>query len=75
MKAILTLLVVAAAAALSGCGTINATVKDAEGRDLMLLGHDPVSYFTEGKPQRGDPKFNATVDGKTYYFASAAHLS
>ncbi len=66
-------LAVLAVLVLQGCGSINATVKDAEGRDLMLLGHDPVSYFEHGKPQRGDPKFHATVEGKTYYFASAAH--
>lgn len=26
---------------LSGCGTMYATVKDRQGRDVMLLGHDP----------------------------------
>ncbi|MBI3372925.1 MAG: hypothetical protein HY017_14380 [Betaproteobacteria bacterium] len=73
MKALAVMLAAAAALLLSGCGTINATVTDAAGRDLMLLGHDPVSYFVHGKPQRGDPAFHATIDGKTYYFASAQH--
>lgn len=62
-----------AALLLAGCGTTNATVKDAEGRDLMLLGHDPVAYFTVGRPQRGDPAIAATHEGKTYYFASEAN--
>ncbi len=58
---------------LQGCGAINATVKDAQGRDLMLLGHDPVAYFTLGRPLRGDPAIAATHDGKTYYFAFETH--
>ena len=73
MRYVFLVAALAALVALQGCGSINATVKDAEGRDLMLLGHDPVSYFVHGKPQRGDPKFYATHEGKTYYFASAAH--
>lgn len=56
---------------LSGCGTINATVPDARGRDVMLLGHDPVAYFTDGKPMRGFPDITATTAGKTYYFLNA----
>ena len=60
-------------AAISGCGTINATLSDPQGREVMLLGHDPVSYFTDGKPQRGDPAIAATHQGRTYYFASEAH--
>ena len=34
----------------------------------MLLGHDPVAYFTLGKPMRGYPAITATHEGKTYYF-------
>ncbi len=60
------------ATALCGCGTLNATFIDAEGRDLMLLGHDPVAYFEIGRPQRGDPAIAATHEGRTYYFASEA---
>ena len=55
-------------ALLSGCGTINATLTDKEGREVMLLGHDPVAYFTLGKPMRGYPAITATHEGKTYYF-------
>ena len=58
---------------LQGCGTINATVKDKEGRDLMLLGHDPVAYFTMGKPMRGYPQLAETHAGKTYYFLNEKH--
>ena len=57
---------------LAGCGAISATVKDAQDRDLMLLGHDPVAYFEAGRQQRGDPTIAATHEGRTYYFASEA---
>src|SRR5574341_314191 len=58
---------------LCGCGTIAATLTDPQGREVMLLGHDPVSYFTAGRPRRGDPGIAATHEGRTYYFASEAH--
>lgn len=38
---------------LSGCGgSLYATVRAADGDPVMLLGHDPVAYFTMGKPTR-----------------------
>ncbi|MFM9882522.1 MAG: hypothetical protein ACKVQT_05800 [Burkholderiales bacterium] len=38
---------------LAGCGTRYATMRGANGEDLMLLGNDPVAYFIVGKPTRG----------------------
>ena len=73
LRQILIAFIVAGAALLTGCGTINATVKDSEGRDVMLLGHDPVAYFTMGKPMRGYPAITATHEGKTYYFLHQSH--
>ena len=61
----------AAAAALAGCGTTHATVETSRGEQLMLLGHDPVAYFAEGRPRRGSESLAATHEGRTYYFASA----
>jgi YHS domain-containing protein len=40
---------------------------------LALQGYDPVGYFTDNKPVKGNPKFTATYEGGTYRFASAAH--
>ena len=54
----------AGVAILVGCGTPYATVPDAAGRPVMLLGHDPVAYFNQGRPQRGSADFvvhSATV--------------
>lgn len=38
---------------------------------LVLKGHDPVAYFTDGKPVKGDPKFAYEWDEGRYYFANA----
>lgn len=39
----------------------------------MLLGHDPIAYFTLAKPVRGDPQHKVSLPDRTYYFASEAH--
>jgi len=65
--------VLAAMTALSGCGTPYATIRTPAGEELMLLGHDPVAYFTMGKAVRGDPKHRVTLPDRTYYFASEQH--
>lgn len=45
--------------------------KNKEG--LALQGYDPVAYFTDNKPVKGDPKFKSSYQGAGYYFASAEH--
>jgi YHS domain-containing protein len=39
-------------------------------RGVALGGHDPVAYFQDGKPLKGDAQFEATFDGAFYHFAS-----
>jgi len=68
-----TLFAVAALLALTGCGTVKNTIVDGEDRNLMLRGNDPVAYFTENKPVKGDPRIKADVNGVTYRFASASN--
>jgi hypothetical protein len=60
---------------LSGCGTPYATVPNAEGRPVMLLGYDPVAYFSAGAPQRGDPALRVDLPERSYYFASREHMA
>ena len=60
------------AAILSGCGTPFATVQTRTGEPVMLLGHDPVSYFTKGQPKRGKAELKLSLAERTYYFASDA---
>ena len=58
---------------LQGCGTLYATAKNPRGDDVMLLGHDPVAYFIEGRPVRGSKAITATLPGRTYYFSTLRH--
>ena len=58
---------------LAGCGTPYATVPDAAGRAVMLLGHDPVAYFALGKHLRGSPEHVVDLPQRSYYFANAQH--
>lgn len=40
---------------------------------VAISGYDPVAYFVDSKPAKGDKKFSAKYQGATYHFASAAH--
>ena len=41
---------------------------------VILDGYDPVAFFTDNKPVKGDPKLQFTYDKAIYYFASQDHL-
>lgn len=47
------------------------TIAFADNLRVVLKGHDPVAYFTEGKPTKGDPKYSYDFDDARYHFASA----
>ena len=66
-------LLAAVALLLAACGTTHATIETSRGEHLMLLGFDPVAYFTDGKPVRGKHTIAATTEGRTYYFATTDH--
>ena len=51
---------------LYGCGTPYATVANSDGRPVMLLGHDPVAYFTRQQPLRGDPALRVGLPQRSY---------
>lgn len=42
-------------------------------KGLAIQGHDPTAYFTQSKAVKGTKQFAATVEGATYYFASAVN--
>lgn len=52
-----------------GCAMHN-TVSEGADSKLMLKGHDPVAYFTEGRPVPGRPEIKADHEGVTYRFAN-----
>jgi YHS domain-containing protein len=44
-----------------------------DGKGVALEGYDPISYFADGKPARGDSKIEATYEGALYHFVSQEH--
>ncbi len=42
-------------------------------KGVALGGYDPVSYFADGKPAKGDATIEATFNGALYHFVSQGH--
>ena len=63
------LVVLAAGLLLAACGSMNVVSDGADG-SLMLKGHDPVAYFTAGRPVPGRPDIKMDHGGVTYRFSS-----
>ena len=59
----------------------NAVTTFAVGKQLLNLdrkgigiqGYDPVAFFTDQKPVKGNPQFQSDYNRAKYYFASAEH--
>ena len=49
------------------------TLINVDATGLALQGYDPVAYFTDNRPVKGDAKITATYRSATYRFASAEH--
>jgi YHS domain-containing protein len=58
---------------LIGLPTLVALAASAEEKRLALKGYDPVSYFTEGRPEKGSAEYQAAFDDATYWFKNAEH--
>jgi hypothetical protein len=43
------------------------------GRRVALSGHDPVAYFTDGRPAKGSNEFWFAFDDAVYLFRNAEH--
>src|SRR5262252_6448706 len=43
------------------------------GRRIAIGGYDPVSYFADGQPQKGNEAFWFAFDDAVYLFKSAGH--
>jgi YHS domain-containing protein len=53
-----------------------ATAKDLLNLDssgVAIQGYDPVAFFTDSRPVKGDPQFQSEYRGAKYYFVSAEH--
>jgi hypothetical protein len=40
---------------------------------VALHGYDPVSYFTDGRPEQGSARFTFAFDDSVYWFRDAEH--
>jgi YHS domain-containing protein len=66
--------VVSAAVAFAICGHASAQQHAVtSGPRVALKGYDPVSYFTDGKPEQGSAQFTFAFDDTNYWFKSAEH--
>ncbi len=54
-------------------GTGGKTLLFTDKKGLALEGYDPVSYFSENAPKKGDPKIEGTYNGALYHFVSQEH--
>ncbi len=43
--------------------------------NVAVGGYDPVAYFTDGRPVRGNAQFRTTYQNYEYRFATAEHLA
>ena len=51
----------------------NKTLLNLDENGIAIQGYDPVAYFTDNQPVKGDPKILSKRDGAIYYFASKEH--
>ena len=74
MKALKSIITgVALSAALSASAFAAGVELNASSTGLALQGYDPVAYFTDGQPAKGNWKITAVHDDATYRFASEEH--
>ena len=51
----------------------NKTLLNLDKTGVAIQGYDPVAFFTDKKPVKGDEKFLVKHDGAIYFFASKEH--
>jgi len=49
------------------------TLLNLDKNSIAIQGYDPVAYFTDNKPIKGQPAFSSSYHGATYLFASKDH--
>lgn len=54
-------------------GDLHAQAQNLDKSGLAVQGYDPVAFFTEKKPVKGDPTITSKINGATYQFANAAN--
>ncbi|MDR6830794.1 YHS domain-containing protein [Bosea sp. BE271] len=71
-----TIQMLACAVALTGASTVAAIAADSINQvdGVALHGFDPVAYFVQKRPLKGDPEITYQHNGVTYEFYSASNL-
>src|SRR5262245_37649199 len=49
----------------------NKSLQNLDKNNLAIQGYDPVAFFSENKPIKGNPEIKSTYEGAVYLFASA----
>jgi YHS domain-containing protein len=49
------------------------SIVNTDEKGVALQGYDPVAYFTDNRPVKGDPAITARYKRATYYFANDEH--
>lgn len=73
MKRIILSLVVAALAMPVFAQTSTKSLVNVDSAGVAIQGYDPVAFFTDGKPVKGDQKLLLKHEGAIYFFASREH--
>lgn len=73
MKKVILSLVVAILALPVFAQTASKTLVNVDVSGVAIQGCDPVAFFTDSKPVKGDPKILVKHDGAVYFFASKEH--
>jgi hypothetical protein len=64
---------ISGAATAVGAALVAETGAAAAEKRVALSGYDPVSYFTDGHPEKGSADYSATFDDATYWFKNPEH--
>ena len=73
MKKLILSLVVATLALSLFAQTPSKTLLNLDKTGVAIQGYDPVAFFTDSKPVKGDQKILIKHDGAIYFFASKEH--
>jgi YHS domain-containing protein len=73
MKKLILSVIVATLALPLFAQTATKTLVNVDSSGVAIQGYDPVAFFTDNKPVKGDQKFLLKHDGAIYFFASKEH--
>ena len=74
-RQLLVLVACASAASMMSSTALAQQATSASGPRIALDGHDPISYFDAGRPEKGSSQFSFAFDDAVYWFKSADHLA